>query len=89
MDSSGKKNEILLVGDRGCGKTSFIRRFIDGNFTNEYFPTNEMNQHQISFDYGINKKITFNVSEVTLDVDSFVAKNKESEIKVIPDGTST
>lgn len=34
-----RRNKVILIGDGGTGKTSFVTRFIEGNFRREYIAT--------------------------------------------------
>lgn len=43
-----KKSKIVLVGDGGVGKTTFLNRYLDGDFTKKYIPTLGVEVHPIS-----------------------------------------
>lgn len=52
--------KLVLVGDPGVGKTTFVKRHLTGDFEMRYIPTLGVEVHPISFNtnYG---NITFNV----------------------------
>lgn len=56
--------KLVLVGDGGVGKTSLIRRLINGEFTKEYVPTigKEVNVMIFNTNYG---PIRFNIWEIS------------------------
>lgn len=41
---------ILLVGDRGVGKTSYIRRLSTGQFLSAYYATTNILEHVLNFE---------------------------------------
>ena len=42
--------KILVIGDSGCGKTSFIKRYVHGVFQNQYKATvSELKNHVVVF----------------------------------------
>jgi GTP-binding nuclear protein Ran len=40
---------ILIIGDKGVGKTTFIKRHITGHFLDDYNPTNQVDTYQMVF----------------------------------------
>lgn len=53
---------ILLVGDRGVGKSTYIKRHLNGEFEKNYIPTLNTNSTKLAFNTSIGK-ITFNIWE--------------------------
>ena len=45
-----KKHTILIVGDAGVGKTTFINRHMTGHFTKEYTPSTGYGYHKLPFE---------------------------------------
>ncbi|KAM0677861.1 GTP-binding nuclear protein gsp1/Ran [Binucleata daphniae] len=60
MHSIGKY-KIILIGDGGVGKTSFIKRYLDGSFTKQYIATIGAEVYFINLQLSNNCYITFEV----------------------------
>jgi GTP-binding nuclear protein Ran len=46
MSDNIDKTRILVIGDGGVGKTSYIRKQIGRNFIRQYYPTNGINMYE-------------------------------------------
>lgn len=44
---------IAFVGDSGVGKTSFIKRHLDGTFSEEHFPTSGYTESTLNFNTNV------------------------------------
>jgi GTP-binding nuclear protein Ran len=53
--------KLVLIGDGGVGKTSFIKRHIKGEFDPKYDPTLGVEVHPIKFRTNRGDNIIFNV----------------------------
>jgi GTP-binding nuclear protein Ran len=53
--------KLILAGDAGVGKTTFINRHLTGAYTNEYIPTIGVDIHSITFHTNDGNTVTFNV----------------------------
>jgi GTP-binding nuclear protein Ran len=43
-----KSYKIVLVGDSGCGKTTYLKRFTSGEYETMHFPTRKIKPQQIN-----------------------------------------
>ncbi|KAM0674546.1 GTP-binding nuclear protein gsp1/Ran [Gurleya vavrai] len=60
MQSVGRY-KIILIGDGGVGKTSFIKRYIDGSFTKQYIATIGAEVYEINLQISDHHIITFEI----------------------------
>lgn len=44
------KFKVVLIGDGGTGKTTFIGRHLSGKFAQQYIPTRGVDKHSLTFD---------------------------------------
>lgn len=51
---------LLIVGDKTVGKSTFIKRHVTGQFERNYLPTNGTSTHTLSFDTN-QGPVTFNI----------------------------
>jgi len=58
--SAEKNYKIVLIGDRGVGKTCFLKRVAQGSFENRYISTTGVEVQQVSFNT-TSGNIIFNV----------------------------
>lgn len=56
----GRKYKVVIVGDGGTGKTTFVRRHISGEFEKKYIPTLGVEVRPLRF-YTNHGWIEFNV----------------------------
>lgn len=61
---SGKAFKLVLVGDGGVGKTTFIKRHLTGEFSVRYDPTLGMEVHPLTF-HTNRGTITFNAFDIS------------------------
>jgi GTP-binding nuclear protein Ran len=52
--------KLVMAGDGGVGKTTYMRRFLTGDFTRQYYATVGAEVHPIDFNT-TDKKIIFNI----------------------------
>lgn len=57
---SNKSYKVVLVGNAGAGKTTFINRILTGEYNNSYVPTLGVDVHPLSFNTTVGP-INFNV----------------------------
>ena len=60
VQSPGPAFKLILVGDGGVGKTSFVRRHVTGEFERKYIATMGVHVYPLSF-FTNHGKLTFNV----------------------------
>src|SRR5665647_2270154 len=56
--------KLLLIGDRGVGKTTFVNRHVNGGFEQTYVPSTGVEIHPLKF-YTNNEPICFDVWDIT------------------------
>ena len=59
-DDNNPRFKVVLVGDGGVGKTTFLKRHLTGEFEKKYVATIGVEVHALSF-HTTRGKITFNI----------------------------
>jgi GTP-binding nuclear protein Ran len=49
MQEQAPRVKLILVGDGGVGKTTFVKRHVTGEFENKYIPTMGVQISELTF----------------------------------------
>lgn len=64
---------IAIMGEKGCGKTSFIRRYINGEFEKTYIPNLKLDKYEVPVLFNIGYvNIKFVENDITNTIDGII-----------------
>jgi GTP-binding nuclear protein Ran len=71
---------VCVVGDRGVGKTSYIKRHSSGDFVKAYTPSHSSEQHVLKFptNYGLVSFIVIDVANNNLELPASYLLGKDT-----------